>query len=193
MTALAAGLLLATATWFVLPGPVHLRSSREDGAGPGRGLRLRPRGSSGAGASGPVTEAMELLALALETGLPVESALRAVADVLGGPGGARLRSVAAAVAWGLEDRAAWTVAGPAWEPVAEALTLARRVGAPPADLLRSAAEDERRRRARLAEERAAALPVRLVLPLGVLFLPAFLMTTVLPVVVALAAQLIVTG
>lgn len=188
MTALAVAALLGVASWLALPGAPAPR--------PGQGLGHRdPDGRRAAGrdGSGQVTEAADLLALALGTGLPVEGSLREVAAALGGPGAAELRSVAAALAWGLEDRVAWEVAGLHWAPVGEALVLARRVGVPPAALLRSTAEDERRRRARRAEERASALPVRLVVPLAVLFLPAFLLTTVLPVVVALAADLLAGG
>ncbi|HEX2706134.1 MAG TPA: hypothetical protein VHM65_10275 [Candidatus Lustribacter sp.] len=41
-----------------------------------------------------------------------------------------------------------------------------------------------------ADEAAARLGVRLVLPLGLAFLPAFGLTTVVPIVVALAGQLL---
>lgn len=192
MTAGLVAVLLGVAVWLAVPG--HGSWARPGGVADGPVDRAGPKGRSPA-ADGrtQVTEAMDLMALALGTGLPLETALREVARTLGDPGAAELRSVAAALAWGMDDRAAWAVAGSHWGPAGEALALARRVGAPPAGLLRSAAEDERRRRARRAEERASALPVRLVVPLGLLFLPGFLLTTVLPVVVALAADLLGRG
>lgn len=132
-----------------------------------------------------VTEAMELIALAISTGSAVVPALDGVAVVLGGRRGAELARVAAAVAWGYEDRA-WSAAGPDWEPVRRALALAQRAGVPPAELLTTAAADQRRDGAARLETAAARLGVRLVVPLGLLFLPAFILTTVIPVVLALA-------
>ena len=62
-------------------------------------------------------------------------------------------------------------------------------GAPPAALLDAAAlrmAQAERRRLETAAQRAGVL---LVLPLGACFLPAFLLTTVVPVVITLGAQL----
>lgn len=189
MIAAAVGLLLAAATWMTLPRrraqetrPRYLRVAAR------RSRSRRWRG--GRHPEDDVTEAMDLLALVLAAGSPVEVALRDVAEVLDEPLSQELRTVAVALAWGLEDEAAWRAAPPRWGPAAEALSLARRVGAQPARLLSKAADDLRRRRARRAEEAAGVLPVRLVIPLGLFFLPAFVLTTVLPVVLALSTELL---
>src|SRR5690625_701142 len=58
-------------------------------------------------------------------------------------------------------------------------------GADLAQVLRSAARDTRRSRARQAEERAAHLGVRLVLPTGVALLPAFVVLGIVPTVMSL--------
>jgi pilus assembly protein TadC len=188
VSAAAVGLLVAAATWWALPRGRPGRPGRFVRAVPSRPWS-RPR-RAGRHHEDDVAEAMDLLALVLEAGSPVEVALRDVAEVLGDPLGQELRAVAAAVAWGLDDEAAWRAAPPRWGPAAEALSLARRVGAPPAGLLSKAADDARSHRARRAEQAASALTVRLVIPLAVLFLPAFVLTTVLPVVLALATELL---
>ncbi|KAE8762071.1 secretion system protein, partial [Georgenia thermotolerans] len=54
----------------------------------------------------------------------------------------------------------------------------------PGPLLRRAAEAVRADRQRQAQEAAARLGVRLVLPLGLCFLPAFVLLGIVPVVVA---------
>lgn len=68
------------------------------------------------------------------------------------------------------------------------LRLSSRAGVPAAELLRSEA-DERRRSARSdAERRAQALSVRLMLPLGVCVLPAFMVLGVVPLLVTVIGQ-----
>lgn len=65
----------------------------------------------------------------------------------------------------------------------EVLSLSRRAGVPAAGLLRAAAEDVRDDAAAAALAEAERLGVRLVLPLGVCVLPAFVLVAVVPVVV----------
>ena len=106
----------------------------------------------------------DLIAAALATGLPVHEAWTEVVD--------RLPAV------GLR-------AGPGLEEVAVALELAADTGMAPAALVRSAAEQ--RRRSDVAQRVAAArrLGVLVVLPMGLCLLPAFVVLTVVPVVLAL--------
>ena len=80
----------------------------------------------------------------------------------------------------------------AWAPVSRALTLAARAGLPPADLLITGAQDVRRAERHRQELATARLGVRVVLPLGLTFLPAFLATTVIPVVIALTSDVLGT-
>ena len=68
------------------------------------------------------------------------------------------------------------------------LELSRRAGVPAADLLRSEA-DERRRVARAeVQRRAQELAIRLMLPLGVCVLPAFMILGVIPLLVTVVAS-----
>jgi pilus assembly protein TadC len=68
--------------------------------------------------------------------------------------------------------------------------MAREAGVPPSSLLVTGAEDLRSSRLAAIDIAAAGLGVRLVIPLGVAFLPAFVLTTVVPVVLALARQVL---
>jgi tight adherence protein B len=63
------------------------------------------------------------------------------------------------------------------------LDLSRRAGVPAAELLRSEATELRRAARAEAQERAQALSVRLMIPLGVCVLPAFMVLGVLPLLV----------
>jgi pilus assembly protein TadC len=162
------------------------RSWRVAGAARGRRDR-RPGHALEAG----VPESLELLALAMDGGTDLQGALRQVARVVGGPLGRQLLTVAAGVAWGLDDDEAWELVPAHWDPARRALGLAGRAGVPPAGLLASAAADQRRDALAGVETATARLSVRLVVPLGLAFLPAFVLTTVLPVVLALASELVV--
>lgn len=70
----------------------------------------------------------------------------------------------------------------------EVLDLARRAGVPAATLLRSAAEDLRDDAAADGLAAAERLAIRLVLPLGVCVLPAFVLVGVVPVVVGVLSS-----
>ncbi|MCS5723725.1 type II secretion system F family protein [Herbiconiux sp. CPCC 203407] len=76
---------------------------------------------------------------------------------------------------------------PAEQTVRAVLLLASRSGAPPALLLRSEAARIRRDAVSAAQERAAALGVWLMLPLGLCILPAFILLAVAPVLLGVLA------
>lgn len=144
-----------------------------------------PRVPGGPAESGALV--FEVCATLLDTGLP----LRSVLQVLGSevPGCADLSAVARA----LEYRVPWAAA---WEPVparlrglGEALYFTELTGAPAAAMLRSTAAAENREATRAAEERAAAFGVRLVLPLGLCALPAFICLGVVPLVISLLPRI----
>lgn len=79
---------------------------------------------------------------------------------------------------------AWTGAPGSLSGLGEALEPAWSDGADPGPLLRQAAATVRAGRSRRAQEAAARLGSRLVLPLGVCYLPAFILIGVVPVVVS---------
>lgn len=144
-----------------------------------------------------VNAALVLLALGYRSGLPTWEVLGAVADVLRGcadghdaPVVRDLRQVAAALRWGASDDEAWTSVGQVWSAAGRAVAIAHRAGIPPGPLLLAAAEDLRRESLEQVELAGARVGVRLVAPLGLVLLPAFCLTTVVPLVVALAGQML---
>jgi tight adherence protein B len=72
--------------------------------------------------------------------------------------------------------------------LASALQLSQRTGVAPSSLLRSAAAERRRRRQAAATTAANRLAVLAVLPIGLCLLPAFVLLTVAPLVLALFAH-----
>jgi len=137
-----------------------------------------------------VAGVIDLLALTLRGGAGLVEAMEAVAVRVGGPLGLHLQTVAAARRWGVEDATAWASIPAAWRPAARALRMAATAGVPPADVLARAAEEVRRAEQQRLEVATATLGVRIVLPLGLVFLPAFILTTVVPIVLALAHQVL---
>jgi tight adherence protein B len=68
------------------------------------------------------------------------------------------------------------------------LDLSARAGVPAADLLRSEARERRRDALASAQSAAQALSVRLMIPLGVCVLPAFMVLSVVPLLLAVLSQ-----
>ena len=176
--------------------------------------RLLPGGAPGAGrdpseAGTPevaVPVILDLLDAACAAGSSVPGALDAVAFAIGGARGRLLADVAASLTLGARWAEAWTrtaaapttghgVRRPAdaaqppagLGPVADALRAAWEDGAPPGAALRAAAGTLRRERHAKTLEAAARLGVRLVLPLGLCYLPAFVLVGLVPVIVSMAA------
>lgn len=133
-----------------------------------------------------VAECLDLLALALGSGVPMVVAIEAVAQDAGAQVGAHLRQVAAALRWGVDEVTAWDGLPQVWRPAAAALALAAHAGVPPGGLLRQGAEDIRRRERQRLDEAAGRVAVLIVIPLGLCFLPAFASLTVVPVVISIA-------
>lgn len=76
--------------------------------------------------------------------------------------------------------------------VDEVLDLSRRAGVPAAELLRSEADEQRRAARSEAQQRAATLSVRLMLPLGLCILPAFMVLGVVPLLVSVISSTVGT-
>lgn len=156
--------------------------------GRGRGAAAMAGAGLGAQPATPydVADALVLLSLALRSGMGQQEALERVLGVSGGPVAAHLGSVAAALRWGQPARVAWSYVPDVWRPAALAWEVAEQAGAAPAQLVEDASWRVREQEDRRLEAAAARAGVRLVLPLGLAFLPAFGCTAVLPVVLALA-------
>jgi len=150
------------------------------------GARTPPPGR-GRAPSGPVEVGvlLELLAAAVRAGTSIPRALEAVGQAIGGPDGVALHRAGAAVVLGAGWDEAWAGAPPRLEVVRSALGLAWEQGAAPGESLRAAGEHLRGEQQALARRAAARLAVHLVLPLGVCFLPAFVLIGLLPVLLSL--------
>ena len=159
----------------------------------GSALRGAGEGSGGVARSATVDEAaaaLVLVAAALRSGVGSVEALEAVARIVQGAAGRELAIVAAAHRWGEAPEVAWARVGPGWQAAAISWHVAHTAGAAPAGLLAAAAtrmQDEEGRRVEAAVQRAGVL---LVLPLGACFLPGFVATTVVPVVLLLLGGLL---
>lgn len=146
-----------------------------------------PSGLPAAVPLGEVAATCDLVALALRAGAAVDDTLTEVAAASEGSVAAGLRAMVAARRWGI-DLPPDEIGGAAWAPLVRALRLADSAGVPPAASISAVAQDLRGERQHRLEVATARLRVQVVLPLGLCFLPAFVLTTVVPVVLALAGR-----
>jgi pilus assembly protein TadC len=139
---------------------------------------------------------LDLLAACLAGGAPLASSAAAVAAAVPGPAGQRLLRVCAALAVGTPPTEAWSaLAGgggsdDAFAPAARALARAATGGAPVAAAVARLASDARAEARARGEQAARRTGVLAVAPLGLCFLPAFVLLGVVPVVVGLAGPLL---
>ena len=134
----------------------------------------------------------DLLAAVLRAGAPVDRAVSAVADALGGPLGERLDRVGRSLRLGAEPPEAWAhladVPG-AGRLVAAAVRSSSSGGALAGALTRLA-DDLRGDRSVAVEAAAHRAGVLIVLPLGLCFLPAFVLAGLVPVVIAVLGDVL---
>jgi Flp pilus assembly protein TadB len=130
--------------------------------------------------------AADLLAAALRAGAPMAHAVRAVGQVLGGPLGTRFDRVAQSLTAGATPDEAWAhladVDGA--KRLIRAAVRSAESGAALVGTLGRLADDLRSARTVAGEATARRVGVLAVLPLGLCFLPAFVLTGVVPVIVA---------
>ncbi|WP_059010579.1 type II secretion system F family protein [Streptomyces specialis] len=136
--------------------------------------------------------AAELLAACLAAGATPGAAAEAVGASLGGQVGEHLCRAATELRPGGEPAVVWERFG----GLAGAATLARRLelagtsGAPVVVAVAAEAAECRARRRRAAQARGRRASVLVTAPLGLCFLPAFLLIGVAPVVIGLASELL---
>ncbi|UXM90968.1 type II secretion system F family protein [Paenarthrobacter sp. JL.01a] len=131
---------------------------------------------------------LELLASMLDAGAGIGRALELLAGAASPPISQSLRPVVGALAIGADWETAWRTPAqhaPEVLRLKEALAFAALTGAPSASILYAQAARERRESFRAAEKRAAALGVKLVVPLGLCSLPAFICLGIVPVLIAM--------
>jgi pilus assembly protein TadC len=179
------GALVGVAAQSAVAGVLGAAVAAGLGAAAGR-IRDRPRVPDDAPAD--LAAAWAQLAVCLEVGLPVAAAVAAATEPLDGRVGTELRRVAGLLALGADPTAAWAGARSTPELAAFARAAGRSAGTGAA-LARSARTEGTRLRAALtdaAEARAQRAAVLITAPLGLCFLPAFLVLGIVPVVLGLA-------
>ncbi len=141
-----------------------------------------------------VLELVELLLAAIEAGLPPATAVERSAGLLHGPLGAEIDRVGKEISLGLDwrsalEQSAARTKSESMATLASALGRAHRLGTSPRATLRGIATDLRAERRARAEELARRAPVKMLFPLVLLILPAFLLLTVGPVLLATVRSL----
>lgn len=161
----------------------------------GRASELVARGTSPASGSHDVPTVelgvlLAMLAAACRSGASLPRALDAVGLAIGGPDGTQLcragRALVLGAAWG----DAWRAPGQRLVVVRDALGPTWVRGSPPGPALAAAADAVRRDARARASAAAGRLGVRLVLPLGTCYLPAFVLVGLVPVLVSYGVGLL---
>ena len=189
---LALFLLLGAAVWLACSGPDRSRHRLRHlfHAGPGTQRTAAAEGPEGERSTGLKDTAMmlELVAAMLDAGAGIGRSLELVAASAVPQYRDSLRPVVSALAIGADWETAWrssAVRLPEILELRDALGFAALTGAPSSAILYAQAARLRRERFRAAEKRAASLGVKLVVPLGLCSLPAFICLGVVPVLLAL--------
>ena len=134
----------------------------------------------------------DLLAAVLRAGAPVDRSVSAVAAALGGPLGTRLDRVGRSLRLGAEPSEAWAHLAdvPGAERLVAAAVRSSASGGALAGALTRLADDLRGDRSVAVEAAAHRAGVLIVLPLGLCFLPAFVLAGLVPVVVAVLGDVL---
>ncbi len=208
LAGLAVSLLLAGAAALALSGrsrarrrlsrhrPGKWQTGRAGPDWPDRGAGRAGKAGKVGGDAGPAggpglrdtAMMLELIGAMLDAGAGLGRALELVAALAVQDIGVQLRPVVAALAIGADWQTAWrssSTRSPQLLALQDALGFAALTGAPSSAILYAQAARIRRERFRTAEKQAAALGVRLVVPLGLCSLPAFVCLGVVPVLLAM--------
>lgn len=169
-------------------------------AGVGRVLRDRPRAAGGQGAAPEPDPAQlplcaDLMAACLAAGASPGEAAGAVGGCLGGPLGAALIRAQAELRLGGDPAECWERFGrlPAAREMGRCLARASLTGSAPVAEMSRLAADLRAANGRTALAGARRAAVLATAPLGLCFLPAFLLVGVVPVVIGLAGRVLGAG
>lgn len=187
-------LMAGAAVWLVLGGVFGaVLGGLVAALGPRALRRLDDVESDEAEVARTLPLALDLLAACLAGGAPTTDAVHAVSAALTGPCARRLARVASLLEVGSPPADAWRALGEGAGPAgaaARALSRAADGGAPVAGAVGRVAADARREAGARAERAARRAGVLAVGPLGLCFLPAFLLLGVMPAIVGLAAPLL---
>jgi len=132
--------------------------------------------------------AVDLLAVCLAAGLPVGSAVAAVAEALPEPLAGVLSTIAGLYRVGAEPRRAWAQAPEELAPLGRVLVRAGESGSAVGPALRALSTDARAAARAGIERDVRRAGVWVLAPLGLCFLPAFVCLGVVPLVLGIAGQ-----
>lgn len=140
--------------------------------------------------AGQAPDVADMLAACVASGAGLERATREVAHAVGSPADQLLAAAAAHMAMGAPPVEAWAALASheATAPIARTVIRSLDSGAPMADALSSCAGELRDIRRARVEALAQAVSVKAVAPLGLCFLPAFLLMGVVPLVAGLISR-----
>lgn len=195
----AAGVLLAGLPWTTSrsggvrhPGGTRAGAAgpRQDGGAPGSCRRPRRPWRRARVEAFDAAALLDLLEAAVASGAAVPRALSVVGGAVGGIEGAALVQAAGALELGGGWTAAWAGVPVGVLDVARALEDSWEHGTAPGPALRARSRRLRAERRSRARAVAGSLGVRLVLPLGLCFLPAFVLLGLVPVVLGIARGLL---
>jgi Flp pilus assembly protein TadB len=128
--------------------------------------------------------ALDLAAACLVGGAPVTTAMAEVANAMGGPLAQQLDEVIKQLQLGADPVLTWRTLGPGEElqRVGQALARSSRAGSVSAQALQSMARESRQRSRLEGQAKARQVSVRTAGPLGLCFLPAFVLLAIVPAV-----------
>ena len=135
---------------------------------------------------------VDLVAACLASGAPLERSLDVASAAVGSPAAEVLTRATTALRLGGDPHAVWAEVA-RHEPLAamaRAVARSQQTGAPLATLLPRVADQARAAHRTAAEARIRTAAVRLTAPLGVAFLPAFVLLGVVPVVASWVGRLL---
>ena len=196
LAGLAVAVLLATAAVVAFSGRAQARQRLRQRqhepwpAGPGGhpGTADGDERTADTAGLGDTAMMLELIGAMLDAGSGLGRALELVSNLAAQEFRLPLRPVVSALAIGADWDAAWRSSNPRSRQLLDlkdALGFAALTGAPSSAVLYAQAARIRRERFRSAEKKAAALGVKLVVPLGLCSLPAFVCLGILPVLLAM--------
>lgn len=136
--------------------------------------------------------AADLMVACLRAGQSIVGAVDITAEAIGGPLGDRLAWVGGQLRLGAAPESAWQALATErpLAPLARAMSRAALSGAPVADVLTRLSDDSRHAARALSAAAARRVGVQVVAPLGLCFLPAFVFLGIVPVVAALAGDVL---
>lgn len=146
--------------------------------------RVTPGAKAGTGSAEQTALAAQLLASVLAAGGAPVLGAEVVGTALGGPLGDALVKCGTVAGLGANPAQTWgpLTSTPPWRSIGRAFSIAATRGTSPVPALNRAAEDARDEARWAGEERARSLGAKSAAPLGVCFLPAFVLLAVVPVV-----------